>query len=414
MAQDELRRAGSGRRGGVRPWRAVVAGVLAILLLALLPGLVRLANFGERVEQGKLAESRLGPFYAASTAAPGGAPGDIVRSEPMVGAPPGAEAWRVIYRSSDEEGQPTVVSGTVVAPTTVPTSDRTVVAWGHPTTGTASRCAPSIGMAPFVLIEGLGRLLSAGYVVVATDYSGMGMPGPPSFLLGATEAANVLDIVRVAGQIPDAHASNDLILWGHSQGGHAALFAAQRAATYAPDLNLLGVAVAAPATDLAALLQADIVDVSGITIGAYALTAYASAYAGSLPPDPLSSILTSDGVSAAGRMSELCLLGQNNQLHAIARPLLGRFLAREPATTAPWDELLAQNKPHAGPLPVPLFVAQGESDTLVRPEVTAAFVLAQQAAGTAVTSHTYPRIGHGTVALVAIDDLLPWMSRLRS
>jgi acetyl esterase/lipase len=240
----------------------------------------------------------------------------------------------------------------------------------------------------------------------------MGVPGPPSFLLGNTEAANVLDIARAAQHIPKAHAGNDVILWGHSQGGHAALFAAQNAASYAPDLDVLGVAVAAPATDLAALLHADIVDASGITIGAYAFTSYATAYADALPTDPLSTILTPDGVAAAGRMKDLCLLGQNKQLHAIATPLIGKFIAHEPASTSPRDQLLAQNKPQGSALAMPLFVAQGESDKLVRPKITADYVRSQRAAGTDVTSYTYPRIGHGTVALVAVDDLLRWMSRL--
>ncbi|GGE90684.1 alpha/beta fold hydrolase [Mycetocola zhadangensis] len=400
---------GFGRPRRVRP---LVLGLLALLVLALLPGLFQVADFAERLEAGKRAEPSLSAFYTVPNSLPAGSPGEIVRSERVVGAPPGAEAWRVLYHSSDEQGADTIVSGTVVAPTANTTGERTVVSWAHPTTGTAPRCAPSIGIAPFFFIEGLTRFLSAGYVVVATDYAGMGLPGPPSFLLGNTEAANVLDIARAAQQIPGARASNDVLLWGHSQGGHAALFAAHNAAFYAPDIDVLGVAVAAPATDLGALLTADIVGVSGITIGAYALTAYASAYADALPPDPLSTILTPNGVAATSRMSELCLLGQNDQLHAIAKPLIGRYLAVEPATSPPWDGLLAQNKPSSAALTVPLFVAQGESDTLVRPHITAAYVRAQELAGTDVTSHTYPRVGHGTVALEALDDLFVWINQL--
>jgi acetyl esterase/lipase len=403
-----------GHRHGPRRLGRTIGVIVAVLaVVALLPGAVRLIDFGVRLDEGKQAEPTLSEFYSVPSPPPTGAPGDLLRSERVVGAPSGAQAWRILYHSSDEHGADAIVSGTVIAPTDASKGSRTVVSWGHPTTGTAPRCAPSIGIAPFFFIEGLTRLLAAGYVVVATDYAGMGAAGPPSFLLGTTESANVLDIVRAAQHIPRARASQNVILWGHSQGGHAALFAAQRAADYAPELKVLGVAVAAPATDLAALLAADIVDVSGVTIGAYAFTAYAVAYAENLPPDPLTTILTPAGVAAAPRMSELCLLGQNSKIHAIAKPLLGQFLAHEPANTSPWKEMLASNKPSSAALPIPLFVAQGQSDTLVRPEITAAFVAAHREAGTAVTSFVYPHTGHGAVALTALPDLLDWMKNLR-
>jgi alpha-beta hydrolase superfamily lysophospholipase len=104
-----------------------------------------------------------------------------------------------------------------------------------------------------LLIEGLHELLNAGYVIAATDYPGMGADGPPSYLIGVSEANSVLDAARAARARPDAHANNRLVLCGHSQGGQAALFAAQGQAAYAPDLDLRGVAVAAPAMELGEL-----------------------------------------------------------------------------------------------------------------------------------------------------------------
>jgi enterochelin esterase-like enzyme len=41
--------------------------------------------------------------------------------------------------------------------------------------------------------------------------------------------------------MPDLALSRETVIWGHSQGGHAALFAAGRATEYAPDLAVLGV-----------------------------------------------------------------------------------------------------------------------------------------------------------------------------
>ena len=51
-------------------------------------------------------------------------------------------------------------------------------------------------------------------------------------------------------------AGRDLLVGGHSQGGHAALFAGELAGSYAPELRLGGVMAAAPAADLEAILPA--------------------------------------------------------------------------------------------------------------------------------------------------------------
>lgn len=405
--------AGDRRHTGRNRALIIVAVALAALLIAAIPSILKLSDFAERVEEGMLAEPEVQAFYSVPSPAPSGRPGEVVRTEAAVGAPQGSEAWRILYHSTDETGADTIVSGMIIAPTTVVNEPRTIVLWGHPTTGIAPRCAPSSGVAPFALIEGLEDLLDAGFVVAAPDYAGMGMPGPPSFLLGNTEAANLLDIARAAQALPDIDVSSNLLLWGHSQGGHAVLFAAQNAADYAPELTILGAAVAAPATDLGELLNADIGDVSGVTIGAYAFSAYATAYADSLPSDPLDLILTGAGAAAVPSMSELCLLGQNTQLHEIATPLIGGFISHPPASTSPWDDLLAANTPQSTALPMPLFVAQGEADTLVRPEITAGYVRTQQAAGTSVTSRTYPGVGHGAVALTAMKDLIPWLTQIR-
>ncbi|NQX10247.1 alpha/beta fold hydrolase [Microbacteriaceae bacterium VKM Ac-2855] len=416
MPKDPLDRAAQrARRRRAFRWAGLTVVVLVAALFLLVPDARRLADFAFRVGEGAVAEASVAPFYAAPTVSPAPeVPGTIVRKEPVVGPPDGSSAWRIVYHSTDYSGADILVSGTVIAPAVsvpAPAEGRTVVSWAHPTTGSAPRCAPSSGIAPFVFIEGLTDLLAAGNIVVATDYSDMGIAGPPSYLIGATEAANVLDIVRSA-RLMDLGASSRVVLWGHSQGGHAALFAAQEAAEYAPDLTIAGVAVAAPATDLGELLNADINDISGVSIGAYAFTAYALAYASRLPPDPLSSILTDAGAEAAPAMAKLCLLGQNEQLHEIAKPLIGAFVSQDPASAPGWGELLAENSPTVAPLPMPLFVAQGAKDVLVRPEITAAYVARQEGAGGIVESQVYPDEGHGGVAMAALTELMAWLARL--
>ena len=383
---------------------------LALTGLVLLAGCTLEAD--RRLVEGVVEEWEAPAFYELPDPLPTGDPGEIVRSEPIASTMSGSKAWRVLYHSTDLDGTDIVVSGVVVAPDTpAPDGGRTVVAWAHPTTGAAPRCAPSVGLDPFDLIEGLRALIAAGYVVAATDYPGMGADGPNSYLVGKSEGNSVLDAARAARALPDAGANADLLLWGHSQGGHAALFAAQMAADYAPEFTLEAVATAAPATDLGALLTAVMGDVSGVTISSYALDAYASAYADR--GATLSSILTPAGVEATPRMAGLCLIGQNAAIHDIARPLVGSYYATSPTSVEPWAGLLSENSPGGSPIGVPLFIAQGEADTLVNPATTRSFADNACAAGERVTFLSLPGVGHGEVALKSVDRVVAWFGAVQ-
>ncbi|MDQ0574171.1 lipase family protein [Agromyces albus] len=343
-----------------------------------------------------------------SSAPPSETPGDVVRSERLEGAAEGITAWRVLYRSTDLDGNDIVVSGLVAAPDEPsPPGGRTVVSWGHPTTGAAERCGPSLSAEPLSTIAGLEELVRAGYVVVATDYAGMGAPGPDSYLVGETEGRNVLDAARAAREL-DIGASDRVALWGYSQGGHAVLFAAQQAEPYAPELEVQAVAVAAPAIDLAALLDTAVADPSGLRLAAYTLDSYASVYAASPSPE-LQTILTSDAAAAVPRLAELCAFDQDTELDELSRTLVGRFLAADPRSTEPWAGLIAENTPGTAEFDAPLFVAQGAADTLIRPELTQAFVDLQRGLGTDVTSEVIGDTDHGLIPYRALPSLLPWL-----
>jgi acetyl esterase/lipase len=391
---------------GRRVRRTIVA-VVAIVAL------VFAANGVRRVVGDEIGQATRTPFYALPSDLPPGAPGALIRSERIVGAPLGSTAWRVVYHTRDQAGHDVPVSGVIVAPTgPVPPGGRLVVAWAHPTTGAAARCAPSLDSDPFLLIEGLHELLAAGYVVAATDYPGMGVPGASSYLLGVPEANSVLDAARAADELPGTGAGHRLVLWGHSQGGQAALFAAQRAAAYAPEFHLLGVAVAAPAADLSALMTDDITDISGVTIASYAFGSYGAAYAGRYSRAEVDGILTPAGAAATPSMAALCLLSENKQIHAIARPLVGGYVRSDPATTEPWQTMLRENSAGAAPITVPVFVGQGLADTLVEPSATKAYVHLLRSQGTTVSFHLYAGVTHGLAAYASVPDLMLWLSRI--
>lgn len=383
---------------------AMVSGCLALALTGCI---------AEQLLEDEVEEPTIEEFYELPDDVPSGDPGSLVRSQEILGAPEDARAWRVIYRTTDEAGAPVLSSGLVVAPNgSPPDGGRPVVAWGHPTTGTAPDCAPSRWLDPFVLMEGLSDLLDRGFVVAATDYVGAGVGGPNSYLVGATAATAVLDSVRAAQELPDTGAGDDIVTWGHSQGGQASLFAASAASTYAPELTVRGVAAAAPAADLPKLIDAHLDDISGVTIGAYAFAAYAEVYGPTTPGATLDSILTPAGVAAVPAMNELCLATQNSEIHDLARPLIGGFMKSDPSTTEPWATLLAQNTPNAVPPELPVFVAQGLDDELIDPDETKAYVERLSANGSHVEYVTYPDIDHGTVGYRAVPRLLQWIDAL--
>lgn len=383
---------------------AMVSGCLALALTGCI---------AEQLLEDEVEEPTIEEFYELPDDVPSGDPGSLVRSQEILGAPEDARAWRVIYRTTDEAGAPVLSSGLVVAPNgSPPDGGRPVVAWGHPTTGTAPDCAPSRWLDPFVLMEGLSDLLDRGFVVAATDYVGAGVGGPNSYLVGATAATAVLDSVRAAQELPDTGAGDDIVTWGHSQGGQASLFAASAASTYAPELTVRGVAAAAPAADLPKLIDAHLDDISGVTIGAYAFAAYAEVYGPTTPGATLDSILTPAGVAAVPAMNELCLATQNSEIHDLARPLIGGFMKSDPSTTEPWATLLAQNTPNAVPPELPVFVAQGLDDELIDPDETKAYVEQLSANGSHVEYVTYPDIDHGTVGYRAVPRLLQWIDAL--
>lgn len=389
----------------MRHGHRIVAGFFAATL-AILGGVV--ASTQLRVLGDALERPGVDAFYAQPSDAAAGEPGTIVKTDPLLGAPLAARGWRIMYSSTDLNGTPVVVTGVLVAPLTPPPpGGRTIVSWGHPTTGAAQDCAPSYGFDPYLAIEGLRALLDRGYAVVATDYLGMGTPGQDSYLVGATEGNNVLDAARAAREVLGAGASSRVILWGHSQGGQAALFAAERQPQYAPELDILAVAVAAPAADLTELLSAHLDDISGITIGAYAFTAFSEVY-----DVPIDGILTSAALEVVPKMNRLCLLANTAELHRMGDPLIGDFTVSDPTTTEPWATLLAQNSAGSVAFDAPLFIAQGLEDRLVVPDDTRRFAQKEAALGIDVTYQEIPFADHGSVAYLAVPGLLSWLTRI--
>jgi pimeloyl-ACP methyl ester carboxylesterase len=349
------------------------------------------------------------PFYRARASVVAGAPGTLVRQEPIDGAPLGAAAYRVLYRSTGLDDKPILVSGIVIVPQgPPPPGGRPIVAWAHPTSGIVPRCAPSLAIFIFQQIQGLRSMVERGYVVAATDYPGLGTPGPHPYLVGVSEARAVIDSVRVAGTLPGAGGGTRFVVWGHSQGGQAALFTGMIARTYAPELALLGVAAAAPATDLAALMNDDINSVGGRNITAMTLWSWQRVYGAAMDK-----IVDSRAVPVINRLAEECVEGPFDLAtrQRTEQPLEQYFLsAKSPGDVEPWHSLLTKNTPDALLPEIPVFVAQGAQDLIVRPKVTQDYVAMLCSAGSKVRMLILPNIGHGRAAQASAPAAVDWMT----
>ncbi|MDQ2810830.1 MAG: lipase family protein [Actinomycetota bacterium] len=207
-------------------------------------------------------------FYAPPILPAGGQHGDPVWQRPLdnpAAVLADGDCWLVLYQSQDAQGNPIATSGIVALPSAPPPAGGyPVVSWAHGTVGVASLCAPSrdqpgssahpMNAYPQTL---LNALLQQGYAVTMTDYEGLGTTDRRHpYLLGASEAHGVLDIVRNARCLFGSRISGQFAIAGHSQGGQAALFAAHFAPDWTPELDLAGVAAIAPANHPLALVQA--------------------------------------------------------------------------------------------------------------------------------------------------------------
>lgn len=336
-------------------------------------------------------------------------PGALVSAEAMPGAPEGAQAVRVVYWSTSPSGAPVKVSGVIVTPAgEAPAGGRPVVAWAHPTTGVVSRCAPSLASGFFGSVQGLGEMLRKGFVVTATDYPGLGTPEVHPYLVGESEARAVIDSVRAARGLAGTQAGDRFVVWGHSQGGHAALFTGIIVARYAPELKLLGVAAAAPATDLATLMSDDMGTSGGNNTTAMTLWSWARFYG-----VPLDAVVAPQAAPVVERLAGLCLESLSDAVSRVGPTEAlekGFLLVQNLADREPWHRLLTENSP--GPLPVslPVFLSQGASDPLVRPAITEAYRDLLCKAGNRVDFVLLAKVGHLLIAHDTAADAVAWMA----
>src|SRR5436190_7927661 len=187
-------------------------------------------------------------------------PGALLRSEPLkdVILPADVRGWRILYATTVDDNTPATAVAIVFAPTDPSAGPRPVIAWEHATTGLLQKCMPSLLSAPTKGIPERDRIVTTGWIVIATDYSFAEKGGPHPYLIGEGEARAALDSVRAARQMSELTLDKRMVVWGYSQGGHAALWTGIVGPRYAPDLEIRGVAGIAPSANIKNILAMNV------------------------------------------------------------------------------------------------------------------------------------------------------------
>jgi pimeloyl-ACP methyl ester carboxylesterase len=320
-------------------------------------------------------------------------PGALLRSEPLkdVILPAGMRGWRILYATTVNDNTPATAVATVFAPANAPAGPRPVIVWEHGTTGLLQKCMPSLLSAPTKGVPWRDRIVMAGWVVVATDYSFAEKGGPHPYLIGEGEGRAALDSVRAARTIPGLTLDKRMVVWGHSQGGHAALWTGIVGPRYAPDLEILGVAAIAPAANIKKILAMNVeVDKR---FGPYLALSYGRFY----PDITFEQALRPEALDAARQIVSLCDFlprEESQRIEALAATFDGRALAT--SSNKALQARIEQNTA-GGLITAPVVIAQGLSDSVVPPSVTDAYVEERCAAGQQFEYWTFAGRDHGTI-----------------
>ncbi len=332
---------------------------------------------------------------------PPGEPGEIIDLEEL-DVDEQYIGYRILYHSRSRSDADIAVSGYLVVPAAEPPPGGwPLVAYAHGTTGTADICAPSHDaeeeisfIAPYL----------EGYAVVATDYEGLGTPGLHPYIVGESEARAVLDSVRAAHNLEDISLTDEFVVWGHSQGGHAALHTGKHWEGYAPELKLIGVASGAPPSQFALLYDA----LLGGPFQGY-LAMASAAFAEAYEEIELDQVYTDEAIA----LMDVLETGCTQEVFDVFNPLSKEEMLKvaSPLGVSPWDRVIIENDVNGAPVPVPLLILHGSDDEQIV-ALSSQFLLGQLCVkpGQGPTTRIeYPGETHGSVIAAQRDDLLEWI-----
>ncbi|KUH99397.1 lipase [Mycobacterium sp. IS-3022] len=390
------------------------AGVVRVLTAALvcavaLVGMTGTASAAAPQWSGLDARAYDGPIPA---------PGGLIESvplDPALSVAGADEAYRILYATIDQHDRPAVSTAVVFTPKSSPAQGGwPVVAWAHGTVGLGDACTPSAQPRSERDNEYLTHWLNQGYVVVGSDYAGLGTPGLMSYLNSVTTARGVVDSVIAAHQM-GLPMSPKWAVVGQSQGGGAAVATARWATEFSAGSGLdyrAVVATGTPADVESIVKQAGPNMVVPPELGpvANAYTAYIVAALREAHPElDINRILTPAGRAAADQAETVCVAELSAALADMTVPgFFDEPLASIPGATAAVDTFMGIP---ADGYDRPIFLGVGLLDRDVPPNLTLRFYDRLTANGQDVTLKVYPDEDHSGTVLASLPDSTPFLAQ---
>jgi pimeloyl-ACP methyl ester carboxylesterase len=355
-------------------------------------------------------------FYSAPSPLPLAEPGAVIRIADLLSSaalPGAARNILVLYHSQSIDGRDIAVSGTIAFPKGEPPANGwPITTWTHGTTGIGPACAPSRDRpdGPEHLFLGVKQAMmnayvERGYVVVATDYEGLGTPGPHPFLQGVSAGRGAIDIIRAARAL-DKRISTNYVIVGHSQGGHADLFAAAIGPNYAPELTLKGNVAIAPASHIGETVTAmTMMATPSYALGyaMYVLQSFASNHA----EIDLKRILAPNALAHLSETMASCITKTVSEGYWATAIPKAQFVYE--ADISPVLAVAAQNDPSVLRISAPTLILQGSADDTVKPIWTDEVVRSLCKTGNNVTYTIDPGATHETVVPQAAAEIATWI-----
>ena len=375
------------------------------LLLAVLIIILIVLNVVGKLQRDAF-QNGLNSFYDTAGLNNTGPQGEIIRSEPVTVSLQNGTGQRVLYRTQRADGSNTFTSGMIYTPSAPSASPRPIMAWAHGTLGMGDSCAPSRQKDP-IGNTGMGwvdAMMARGWVVTATDYAGFGTPGIEAYLVGQSEAHDVLNSVRAAKNLPGTNVGNSYAIWGHSQGGHSALFSARLASSYMPEYQLVGTAASAPAAQLESLLTQQLDTAVSWLIGPEVIISWPDNFPG-LSPDQ---VLTKPGAKNYQATAEACI--KDVALGGIIRAKIGqKFFTQSLMTLPEWKSVITKETAPVLSPSQPLLVAESLTDQVVLPNTTAQYIQRACQGGSNLTSLWLNNVGHIALQGVVAPSVMNWL-----
>ncbi|HVA03830.1 MAG TPA: lipase family protein [Acidimicrobiales bacterium] len=332
-------------------------------------------------------------------------PGTLLKSERLsVGGIHGV-VYRVMYLSRSVTNKPVPVTGLVIVPRQpAPSGGYPVVTWGHGTNGMADQCTPSLDPPSDVPLT--NNLLDQGWEITSSDYQGEGTPGLLPYLVGVSAARNTIDIVRAARHLHGAHASNNYVVWGHSEGGQTAMFALNIGASYAPDLHLKGVVAGAPPSQFYAIYQ--FLQTSPYRYYLFmAAGGFNAAYGNTVAP--LDQVLTPAAIKLLPALDKGC---SDYIASVTSKYNLAELTKANPIDVPAWKALMNENDPGAFTTAsaAPLLIIQGGKDEQIPVASTALLATHMCGLGQDLERWIYPGQSHAGVIAPSARDMVRWIA----